>query len=154
MYEDIVAEAVAPFTAQVTALQEEIAELKASAEALRAQIPPKTELPPEIQAQLDAIKTANATLEKQVLEAKLTGVLDEVKTDLMALHGKLGVDEIVAIGARFIAMQATIAKLGTAQGSDETDANKDALVAAEVERLVAAGMDRTSAYTKAYQKFN
>ena len=154
LYEDIVAEVTAPLTAQVTALQGEITELKASAEALQAQIPKKVELSPEIQAQLDAIKMTNATLEKQVLEAKLTGVLDEVKTDLMALHGKLGVDEIVAIGARFSSMQETIAKLGGAKGSDETDTAKSALVTAEVDRLVAAGMDRTSAYTKAYQKFN
>jgi len=154
LYEDIVAEVTAPLATQVTALQGEITELKASAEALQAQIPKKVELPPEIQAQLDAIKTTNATLEKQVLEAKLTGVLDEVKTDLMALHGKLGVDEIVAIGARFSSMQETIAKLGGAKGSDETDTDKSALVTAEVDRLVAAGMDRTSAYTKAYQKFN
>ena len=154
LYEDIVAEVTAPLTAQVTALQGEITELKASAEALQAQIPKKVELPPEIQAQLDAIKTTNAALEKQVLEAKLTGVIDEVKTDLMALHGKLAVDEIVAIGARFSSMQATIAKLGVAQGSDETDTDKSALVTAEVDRLVAAGMDRTSAYTTAYQKFN
>jgi ClpP class serine protease len=154
LYEDIVAEVTAPLTAQVTALQGEITELKASAEALQAQIPKKVELSPEIQAQLDDIKMTNATLEKQVLEAKLTGVLDEVKTDLMALHGKLGVDEIVAIGARFSSMQETIAKLGGAKGSDETDTDKSALVTAEVDRLVAAGMDRTSAYTKAYQKFN
>src|SRR5574343_206924 len=46
LYEDIVAEVTAPLTAQVTALQGEITELKASAEALQAQILKKVDLPP------------------------------------------------------------------------------------------------------------
>lgn len=145
LVDELSAEATTPLEEQITALTAQVTALTNERDALTAQLVPADAMAPEVRAKFDK-------LEKEVLSAKLEGCIDEVKTSLMALHGQIGIDAIVAIGGQFKALQDKIATVGAAKGtSNEADAS--ALIDAEIKALTAAGMSITDAFTAAHKKF-
>jgi ClpP class serine protease len=122
--------------AEIDALQAKITELESRVpEQQGAQDP---ELPPEAKAQLDAYRQRVESLEKENLQAKLTGCNDEQKSMLMGFYGKLGNDEILAMGKEIARLHAVVEKLGGPQGSGEAPPKSDdfeAKVKAKAEEL-------------------
>ena len=147
VHDEIVSAAVTPLTAELEDLKTKLQAATEETETLKAKLMPKApDMPPEIAAKIDA-------LEKDVLASKLAGVLDEPRKDLVALHGKLAIDEITKIGSHFVALQKKIDELGKQKSVAEGDTTVEAQINAEIESLVASGMSRTDAITAAHKKF-
>jgi len=153
VYDEAVTEVIAPLQAQIdtltttnTTLVTEAIALVADVEAAKALIPVSDE-PTPADIKIEA-------LEKEILTSKLSGCIEEVQTDLMALFGKVPNETIITLSGRFITLQAKIDSLGGAIGSDDDDEIAlTAKIKEEAKRLTDGGMSATAAYTEATNKF-
>jgi len=153
VYDEAVAEVTAPLQAQINTLTEanealaaEALILVADAEAAKALIPASTE-PTPADIKIEA-------LEKEILTGKISGCVEAVQTDLMALFGKVPNETIVALSKQFVTLQAKIDAIGGSVGSDDDDSIAlSAKIKEEAKNLVENGMSPTAAYTQATLKF-
>lgn len=146
LVDEIVVEATAPLKTSNEDLQAKLALATDEIATLKEKLTPKPTVPDEVRAQIE-------NLEKQLLQSKLSGCLEEIQNDLLALHGKVPVDMIVALSTRFAEMQTKINEIGKGIGNSDTTDNIEAKIAEETQKLVEAGHSKTEAYSLAYRKF-
>ena len=153
VYDEAVAEVTAPLQAQITALETSNAALTAEALVLVDEVAAAKALIP-VTAEPTPADIEITALKKELLTDKLAGCIEVVRTDLMALFGKVPNEMITALSGRFITLQAKIDGLGGPAGSDDDDEIAlSAKIKEEAKKLTDGGMSATAAYTQATQKF-